>query len=123
MNVIVGLIEKNVIHTNDGRMINVDVSVKNVMYVKKIIFGNLLFSKYERFCDYVWWNYRVIRQRKKATCKTQKFYILFAFLLITLALLIAASIYCYLIKYLTKKKKNLLPFHSTNNELKQVLYW
>ena len=36
---------------------------------------------------------------KKATCKTQTFYILLAFLLITIALLIAVSIYCYLIKY------------------------
>ena len=34
----------------------------------------------------------------KANCKTQNFYILFAFLLITIALLIAVSIYCYLIK-------------------------
>ena len=32
-------------------------------------------------------------------CKTQNFYILLAFLLITVALLIAASIYCYLVKY------------------------
>ena len=36
---------------------------------------------------------------KKATCKTQNFYILFVFLLIIIALLIAVSIYCYLIKY------------------------
>ena len=36
---------------------------------------------------------------KKAICKTHNFYILLAFLLITIALLIAASIYCYLIKY------------------------
>ena len=36
---------------------------------------------------------------KKATCKTQNFYILLAFLLITIAFLIAISIYCYLIKY------------------------
>ena len=35
---------------------------------------------------------------KKTTCKTKKFYILPAFLLITTASLIAASIYCYLIK-------------------------
>ena len=35
---------------------------------------------------------------KKATCKTQNFYILLAFLSITIALLIAVSIYCYLIK-------------------------
>ena len=35
----------------------------------------------------------------KAIFKTQNFYILLAFLLITIALLIAVSIYCYLIKY------------------------
>ena len=35
---------------------------------------------------------------KKATCTTQNVYILFAFILITIALLIAVSIYCYLIK-------------------------
>ena len=36
---------------------------------------------------------------KKAICKTQNFYILLGLLLITIALLIAVSIYCYLIKY------------------------
>ena len=36
---------------------------------------------------------------EKATCKAQNFYILVAFLLITIALLIAVSIYCYIIKY------------------------
>ena len=54
---------------------------------------------------------------KKATCKTQGFYILLSFLLITIALLIAVSIYCYLIKY-WKKLKHLLPFHFTNNKIK-----
>ena len=49
---------------------------------------------------------------KKAICKMQKFYILVAFLLITLALLIAVSIYCYLIKY-QAKQKHLLPFQFT----------
>ena len=34
--------EENVIQVNGGIMINVDVSVKNVMYVKKIMFGILL---------------------------------------------------------------------------------
>ena len=47
---------------------------------------------------------------KNITCKTQSFYILLAFLLITIALLIAVSIYCYLLK-------NLLPFYNTNNKL------
>ena len=35
--------EENVIQINDGIMINVDVSVENVMYVKKVIFGILLY--------------------------------------------------------------------------------
>ena len=58
---------------------------------------------------------------KKATCKMQNFYILLAFLLITIALLTAASIYCYLIKY-RAKQKHFLPFHDTNNKSKQVLF-
>ena len=51
----------------------------------------------------------------------QSLYVLLAFLLITIALLIAVSNYCYLIKYRVAQK-HLLPFHITNNELKQVLY-
>ena len=51
---------------------------------------------------------------KKVTCKVQSFYILLAFLLITIALLIAGSVYCYLIKH---RAKNLLPFHDANNKL------
>ena len=51
---------------------------------------------------------------KKVTCKTKSFYILLTFLSITIALSIAVSIYCYLIKYQAKK---LLPFHDTKNEL------
>ena len=54
---------------------------------------------------------------KKATCKMQNFLILLEFLLIAIVLLIAASIYCYLIKYRVKQK-HLLPFYNTNNELK-----
>ena len=55
--------------------------------------------------------------KKKVTCKMQIFYILLAFLLITIALLIAVSIFCYLIKY---QAKNLLPFHDT--KLKQFCF-
>ena len=40
---------------------------------------------------------------KSTMCKTKNFYTLLAFLLITVALLIAVSIYCYLIKYEVKK--------------------
>ena len=38
----VGLMEKNLIQINAGIMINIDVSVKNIMHVKKIIFGIFL---------------------------------------------------------------------------------
>ena len=37
--------------------------------------------------------------KKNVTCKIQNLFILLAFLLITIALFIAVSIYCYLIKY------------------------
>ena len=57
----------------------------------------------------------------KATYKAQNVYILLAFLLITIALLIAVSIYCYLIKY-QAMQKHLLPFPNTNNKSKQVSY-
>ena len=49
---------------------------------------------------------------KNIICKTQSFYILIT---IT-SLLIAVSMYCYLIKYRVKQK-HLLPFHDT--KLKQ----
>ena len=55
--------------------------------------------------------------RKKATCKIQNSHILLAFLLITISLLIAVSIYCYLVKY-RGNQKHLLPFHFTNYKLK-----
>ena len=57
---------------------------------------------------------------KKANCKTQIFYILLAFLLITIAFLIAVSIYCCLIKY--QKQKYLLPFPVKNTKLKEIMY-
>ena len=36
------LINKDVIQINGGITINVDVSVKNIIYIKKIIFGILV---------------------------------------------------------------------------------
>ena len=41
-NVNKNLTEENVIQINDGITINVDVGVKSIIYVKKIIFGILL---------------------------------------------------------------------------------
>ena len=58
---------------------------------------------------------------KKVVCKTQNFYILLVFLSIIIPLLIAVSIFCCLIKY-RAKQKHLLPFHVTNNELKEIMY-
>ena len=59
-------------------------------------------------------------EKKKQSVKQKNTYILPAFLLITIAFLIAISIFSYLIKY--KAKQHLLPFYLTNNELKKVLY-
>ena len=50
-----------------------------------------------------------ILMKKKTNCKMKTFDILLAFLLITTVLLIAVSIYCYLIEY-QGKQKHLLPF-------------
>ena len=55
---------------------------------------------------------------RKVTCKMQNFYILLAILLITIALLIIISIYCYLIKY-RGKQNHLLSFHFKNSKLKK----
>ena len=41
----VNLIKETVIQINEGITINVDVSVKNIKYVKKIIFGKFVFVK------------------------------------------------------------------------------
>ena len=41
---------------------------------------------------------------KNAICKTKSFYILLAISLIAIALLIAVSIYCYLMKYKANQK-------------------
>ena len=52
---------------------------------------------------------------KNAICATKHFYILLTFLLITIALLIAVSNYCYLILY-QAKQKHLLSYHVTNKK-------
>ena len=57
---------------------------------------------------------------KNVTFRTQNLYNLLAFLLITIALLRAVSIYCCLIKQ-QRRQKHLLPFHNRNNELKEVM--
>ena len=58
---------------------------------------------------------------RNITSEIQNFYILLDFLLIAIALLMAISICCYLIKH-QAKQKNILPFYFTNQELREVLY-
>ena len=55
-NVNVDLTEKNVIQINGGITIKVKVSVINVMYVKKIIFGIILFviAKMQNIKQVLW---------------------------------------------------------------------
>ena len=47
--------------------------------------------------------FQQVLNEKKAICKMQNFCVLLAFLLITISLLTAVSICCYLIKYRAKK--------------------
>ena len=53
---------------------------------------------------------------KNPICQRQIFYILLAFLLITIAVMIAVIVFCSLLK-------DLLPFVLTNDELKEIIYW
>ena len=57
---------------------------------------------------------------KHEICKTKNFYILLAFLLTTIGLLIAVSIYCYRVKY-RAKQKHLLPYTSQITNLKSFI--
>ena len=126
--------EQNVIQINVGIAINVDASIKNILYVKKDYILNpatcdcknckylaSIMNDSTIICDEGTKSYdegiTIIPtsfNEKKLTCKIQSFYILLAFLLITITLLVAVSFYCCWIKY---QGKHLLPFHSTNDKL------
>ena len=58
---------------------------------------------------------------EKATSKTHNICILPAFLLVTIALLITITMYCYLVKC-KAKQKDLLSIYFTNYELKEIIY-
>ena len=81
------------------------------MFLKKIIFGILLhvvmqiFRKYcwlfsDFTCDEIMEATKIVKTKSAST----NFYILLAFLLVFIALLITVSIYCYLIKHQAKQK-------------------
>ena len=111
MNVNVNLMEENVIQINGRMMINVGVIVKNIICEKDYVWnpatcncenGKYLASIMDDstiMCDEVTksCDKEINFNEKKAICQTQNVYILLAFLLITIALLIAVSIYFYLI--------------------------
>ena len=115
--------EQNVSRINGGITINVGASVKRITYMKNM-FGILLhvIEKMKNIlasitddsaiiCDEVIESFdkeiKIIPthfSEKNKTCKAQDFYILLVYLFIFIALLIAVSMYCYLIKYQAKKK-------------------
>ena len=64
--------------------------------------------------------FQYILMKSKQSVK-RNFYILLAFLSITKTLLVAVSIYCYLIKY-GVMQKHLLSFYVTNSELKEIMH-
>ena len=97
--------EENVIQINAGIMINVNVSEKDYVWNSSTCncengkcSANIMDNS-AIMCDEVIESYEKETnfKEKKATCKTQNFYILLVFLLITIASLIAFSSYCYLI--------------------------
>ena len=76
---------------------------ENGKYLSSIMDDSMMWWK--------WWKYRKSYDEKIKTIPTnlrKTFYVLLAFLLITITLLIAVSICCYMIKYQSKK---LLAFH------------
>ena len=116
--------KRNVIQISGGMTINLDVSIKNVMYVKKDYVWNpstcncengkylaIIMDDLAIMCDEIIESYHNETKtiptnfnEEKTTWKRQNFNILPAFLLIAIALLIAISFYCDLIKYRTKQK-------------------
>ena len=140
----VNFIVENVIQIRSGIMVNVDVSVKNIICEKDYIWNHATCScKNGKYLENILDNSVITCDEiidaeaksyheeaktipryfneKKVACKKQSFYILLVFLSIIIALLLAVSIYCYLIKYWAKQK-HLLPFNATNNELKKIMY-
>ena len=139
-NVNLNLMGENIIPIKSGITKNIDVSVKNNICekVKCEILLHVVAKRVNIMDDSVITSDEIIDadaksndeetkiiptnfNEKKATYKKQNFFILIAFLLITIALLVVISIYYYLIKY-RAKQKHLLPFHVTNNELKEIMY-
>ena len=106
--------EENLIQINGGITINTDGSVKK----RHIYEIDYIWNPATRSCEVLLMIQRLCTMKlqshttkkqtfisiKKATCKTENLYVSLIFSLITIALLIVISIYCYLIKYRAKQK-------------------
>ena len=136
MDVNVSLMKEIVIQVNNGIAINVDVNVKKKKIVLWILVHAIVKMEYLASIiddseiasdEVIESNVEEIKtiptifNEKIITYRTKNYYILLAFLQITIVLLIVVGIYCYLIKYQAKQKQ-LLTFHGWNNELREVLY-
>ena len=87
-------------------------SSKNEKYLASIMDDSAItcdeiIESYEQETRTIPTNFR----EKKASCKIQNFYIMLAFLLITIALLIFVSIYSYLINYWAIKSFSTISQH------------
>ena len=87
---------------------------KHGKYLVKVIDDSVI------TCDEIIEEAKTIPNKKKPV-KQKKFFSLLTVLLITLELLMAVSIYCYLIKY-KAKQKHLLLYYTTNDKFKEVLF-
>ena len=144
----ISLIVENLTRIKTGITINDGVSakIKKQSWVWKRLYlasfymymwERSIFSKcYWEFRSYVWYNYWINNnksnencsnrkygnkfQQKKADCKMKNFYILLAFLLITISLLVIVSIYFFFIKNWSKQK-SWLPSHYTSFKKKLIL--
>ena len=128
---------ENVIHIKSDIMINVGVnakkhhvcekeyiwnpatcSCKNGRYLASIIDNSVITCDdvidAEKEMKTVTTNFN----KKDIICERRSFYIRLAFLLITIDLLIAVGIYCYLIKH-KARQKYLLPCYVSKNKLKK----
>ena len=100
---------ENEIQITIGITTNVDGNGKNTIYVEKIVFGILLHAVAKMVASFINDSMimcdEIIEETKniptnfneKSNLFTQYFCILLSFLLIIIALLMAVSIYCYLI--------------------------
>ena len=109
MNVNVNLMKENVIRIKSEIMINLDVSVKNLKehhVCEKYYIGLSMIIMYNEITELA----KTVPTKTLPTKSTStNIHILLAFLLITISLFIAVSIYCYLIKY--QARQNYLSFH------------